>query len=273
MRSDEAAEGSARREWDWRPRGAGAADSREAIAERRWRLPLLAALVATIPAFYAELLLAEPPVAAPVAYLVAAAMLSASLWHAGRRGPGLRSAVVGNLADVVLVAGLLAAAFAPPSHGSTPALVFRLVVAFASLVRMVWILQHALGRGGLPYLMATALAVLLACGAGYWWLEPTTPTLGEGLWLAFVTAATVGYGDVVPTTTASKIFSVFVVLLGFGVLTMVTASIAAKWVQTEERLIEREILRKLHAEVGSLRSEVRALRDALEGRTSEGEPM
>lgn len=39
---------------------------------------------------------------------------------------------------------------------------------------------------------------------------------------------------------AAKIFAVFVVLMGFGVLSLVTASIAAMWVHTEERRIEHE---------------------------------
>jgi voltage-gated potassium channel len=52
-----------------------------------------------------------------------------------------------------------------------------------------------------------------------------------------------------------------VVLLGFGVLTMVTAAIAASWVETEERRIEREILRDLRQQMDGLHQELRALRN------------
>ena len=62
------------------------------------------------------------------------------------------------------------------------------------------------------------------------------------------------------STAASKIFSVFVVLLGFGVLTLVTAAIATKWVETEERLIEREIIHDMRHEMALLRRELAALR-------------
>jgi voltage-gated potassium channel len=110
------------------------------------------------------------------------------------------------------------------------------------------------------YLMAVACGVLLLCGAGFWWLEPRTPTLADGLWLAFTTAATVGYGDVVPSTPASRIFSVFVVLLGYGVLTLATAAIATTWIETEERRIEREILGDLRRQVHSLHAEIAAMR-------------
>jgi voltage-gated potassium channel len=110
------------------------------------------------------------------------------------------------------------------------------------------------------YLLLLSLGVFGLCGVGFWWLEPTVATLPDGLWLAFTTAATVGYGDVVPTTLASKIFAVFVVLLGFGVLTMVTAAIATTWIETEERRIEREILHDLRQQLGTVRAELTALR-------------
>ena len=50
---------------------------------------------------------------------------------------------------------------------------------------------------------------------GFWWLDPKVLTLSDGLWLSFTTAATVGYGDLVPSTHASRAFSVVVVLLAW----------------------------------------------------------
>ena len=94
-------------------------------------------------------------------------------------------------------------------------------------------------------------------GVGFWILEPRAHSLTDGLWLAFTTAATVGYGDIVPSTHASRAFSVLVVLLGLAVLSLVTASVAAMFVETEERQIERDLMH----EIGALRSEVRSLRE------------
>jgi voltage-gated potassium channel len=98
-------------------------------------------------------------------------------------------------------------------------------------------------------------------GVGFWILEPRALTLSDGLWLAFTTAATVGYGDIVPSTHASRAFSVVVVLLGLAVLSLVTASVAAMFVETEERQVERDLMR----EIGALRAEVRHLHDELRG--------
>ena len=97
-------------------------------------------------------------------------------------------------------------------------------------------------------------------GVGFWVLEPQAPTLSDGLWLAFTTAATVGYGDIVPSTHASRSFAVIVVLLGLAVLSLVTASLAAMFVEHEERQIERDLLH----EIGSLRADVRSLHDQMQ---------
>lgn len=121
-----------------------------------------------------------------------------------------------------------------------------------------------ISRHGLWYSLALCLLILLLGGVGFWVLEPQTPSLHEAMWLAFTTAATVGYGDLVPTTLASRAFAVVVVLLGLAVLSLVTASLAAMFVGTEERQIERDLMR----EIGVLRAEVRGLRDELKADTN-----
>lgn len=218
----------------------------------RWFV--LGTLIATIPAFYLEMLTGERSLPAAAAYVVAA--LAMLLRIARRRE--LMARRPRRWLVWTLIAGLLLAAALPPSSTSTTALALRLLTALLTLLHMMWLLQHLLARDSLPALLGAAVLVLLLCGAGFWWIEPRTPTLADGLWLAFTTAATVGYGDVVPSTAASKVFAVFVVLLGFGILSLVTASIAAMWVESSERQMEHDILRDLHAEIGQLRSELRA---------------
>jgi voltage-gated potassium channel len=128
-------------------------------------------------------------------------------------------------------------------------------------VHLAW---PALRRLALQLVVACSL--LAMCGVVYSVIEPRTPTLGDGLWLAFTTAATVGYGDLVPSSAAAKVFSVVVVLIGFAILSLVTASIAAIWVESSERTIEREILNDLHARIHALSAEIVALRREIESR-------
>lgn len=239
------------------PPGANAAAVRE---RARWRWPVTLGLLATVPAFYIELLEQLPTPLATALYLSAAGLLALSLWRVASHLDHPRQHLRRNVLDLALIAGFVLAALLPASMESPASLAVRLSVALLSLVRMVWTMRPWITRGGLGYLLLLAFAVLCFCGVGFWALEPRVHTFGDGLWLAFTTAATVGYGDIVPSTPAAKIFAVFVVLLGYAVLSLVTAAIAAMWVETAERRIEQDILRQLHAEVSALRAEVAALR-------------
>lgn len=115
-------------------------------------------------------------------------------------------------------------------------------------------------RRGLIYSLCLVFVILGLGGVGFWFIDPKVETLSDGLWLAFTTAATVGYGDLVPTTHLSKAFSVLVVLLGLAVLSLVTASLAAIFVENEVENEERELRAELLTEIRALRAEVRALR-------------
>lgn len=118
-------------------------------------------------------------------------------------------------------------------------------------------------RQGLAYSIALSLLILFLGGFGFWLLEPRVHTLADGLWLAFTTAATVGYGDLVPSTHASRAFAVVVVLLGLAVLSLVTASVAALFVQKDVHIEERKIEHELMHEIKRVQAELEQLRQAL----------
>ncbi len=236
--------------------------------------PMLIALVASVPAFY-DSMMPTPATWATWMYLVSGLVLLASAWRVQRslhqRAHEPSRAHSGSWGehpmqlklDWFLGAALLANAVLPQSNESEPALIWRLVIAVLMLYRLLKISQPHFTETGLARLLAMGASVLVLCGIGFYWLDPGVKTLHDGLWLAFSTAATVGYGDMVPTSTASRIFAVFVVLLGYGLLSLVTASVAAMFVGSQERKVEREILRDMHREMQSLRQEIDKLRQEL----------
>jgi voltage-gated potassium channel len=247
-------------------RAASAAHARAHRRERLWHGPVLAALLLTIPAFYLKFAAAPWAAWAAALYALAALALALQLAHvcAALAHPARHAA--SNWLQLLLIGGLLAAAAAPASATGNAALALRVVVAFGVLLRLLWSLRALFSPRGVLYLLGLAGATLAVCGAGFYWLEPQVHSFGEGLWLAFTTAATVGYGDLVPTTTQSRIFAVFVVLLGFAVLSLATGAVAAIFVQSDERQFERAIERELRDELSRLRAELAALREALDQR-------
>lgn len=236
--------------------------------------PMLIALIASVPAFY-DSMMPTPATWATWMYVVSGLVVLASSWrlqhsmahHAHQHPPGgtlswARHAVDLKL-DWCLGGALLLNAVLPQSNESEPALIWRLLVAVLMLYRLLKISLPLFTETGLARLLAMGATVLALCGIGFYWLDPGIESLHDGLWLAFSTAATVGYGDVVPSSTASRIFSVFVVLLGYGLLSLVTASIAAMFVGTQERKVEHEILHDMHAQLRTVREEIAALRREL----------
>ncbi len=139
----------------------------------------------------------------------------------------------------------------------------RLALVALLLARAVSAFGSSLVARGVPLVFGLSFLMLLLAGLGFYMLEPTVRSFGEGLWLAFVTGSTVGYGDLVPTTTASRIFAVIMVLVGFALLSMVTATISAFFIGEDEKRLRQELhqdIRRLHAEVRALREELGRLR-------------
>lgn len=239
---------------------------RNAHAERigRARSIELIGLAATIPAFYLALLHEHRGLAASL-YLIAAVVAAIVISVETRtdwREQTAKALYARHQIGLLLMGGLLLSAVLPAGD-HVEVLGVRLVTALLVVLRAVESVVPRLWHRGFGYIGLLTMGVLGLCGLGFWWLEPRALTYGDGLWLAFATAATVGYGDIVPTTAASKIFAVFVVLIGVAVLSMLTAAIAAMWVQSEERRIEGEILRDLHRQIGLVRDEVAALNAAM----------
>lgn len=83
-------------------------------------------------------------------------------------------------------------------------------------------------------------------------------TAEDALWWAVTTMTTVGYGDRYPTTTDGRLVGAALMIVGVGMVGVLTAFLASRFVKSEERKVEREI-----AEV---RKELAALRLLLEDR-------
>ncbi|HEY7256343.1 MAG TPA: potassium channel family protein [Solirubrobacterales bacterium] len=63
------------------------------------------------------------------------------------------------------------------------------------------------------------------------------PNFGVSLWWAVQTITTVGYGDFVPHNTEGRVIGGIVMLLGVSLVAVVTASIAAAFVQAAKRKV------------------------------------
>lgn len=216
-----------------------------------------ALLTLTIPAFYLHLAATDAKWwrAGSALYLIVALGLSIIMISARSKGLLWRTQGL----DFLIVFGALASLAGNVAPWSTPEWVMRIALVILIVLRLLICMGPMLRAGGTAPIWIFAAITLFLSGLGFYWLEPTVHSYADGLWLAFVSGATVGYGDIVPTTPASRIFAVFMVLLGYAMLSLVTASIAAMFIGEDEKLLRRE----MHRDIRSLQAEVRHLREAL----------
>lgn len=172
--------------------------------------------------------------------------------------------VLRNWLDVVIIVSAGANLFGFESEWVAIARLLRLALVGLLMARVLGSLRNIFTASGIPFIMGLAAISLALSGAGFYWLEPTVNSYADGVWLAFVTGSTIGYGDFVPTTTASRLFAGLMVLFGFTLFSLVTASIAAFFVGEDEKLLRREMhqdIRRLHDDIAKLISdEERTLR-------------
>ena len=112
----------------------------------------------------------------------------------------------------------------------------RLVRAFAGVFRFVSGLERMAAHRGLAWLVVAWLGVMVICSIGLYVAEngvnAAVETRLDALWWGIVTLTTVGYGDVVPKTAEGKIAASLLMLLGIGLFSAITATIASYLIST-----------------------------------------
>ena len=146
------------------------------------------------------------------------------------------------------------------------------ILLLARLTRVARVLLATAGlrrfgaRLGKVALVAGAVVVLASLAA--YQAEHATnkefATVGDALWWGIVTLTTVGYGDIVPITTAGRFAGVAIMFTGIGVLGVLAGSLAELFhldetPTPEATPAEAGHATPLHAEIEALRVELQAV--------------
>ncbi|MGP4078547.1 ion channel [Pseudalkalibacillus sp. R45] len=91
-------------------------------------------------------------------------------------------------------------------------------------------------------LLIIVFSVLILFGITIRILEPTNfRSVFDGIYWAIVTAATVGYGDLVPKTLFGKMMTIFLILIGTTFFTYFFAQVAGATIKSQSSLIKGDV--------------------------------
>ena len=123
----------------------------------------------------------------------------------------------------------------------------RLVRLVAFGARLVTALKATVGRRGFLYLCALFLLLVAMAGAIMSVVEPQTVkgNMWDGMWWAIVTATTVGYGDISPSSPPGRLVAVALMLFGIGLTATLAASVAAYFVNQDSGSDLAEVVARL----------------------------
>jgi voltage-gated potassium channel len=125
--------------------------------------------------------------------------------------------------------------------------------------------QRAVARRRIfPYLAAATLVLALTAGLVMTIVdEKDFPNFGLAVWWAIVTLATVGYGDVVPTTVAGRVVGSAVIILGVTFLAFLTATVTSYFVSSDQEAAKERELEERRATDEELRDLLKRLEERL----------
>lgn len=111
------------------------------------------------------------------------------------------------------------------------------------LVRLAPLSRRLFSMEGLRYTTLVATLTVVAGGAGFAALEDKSTA--DGIYWAVTTMTTVGYGDLPPTTAATKLLAVIMMVVGVGFVAILTGVVAQRFVlpvlQEETDEVEDEL--------------------------------
>jgi len=218
---------------------------------------MVAIALLAVPAYFFESAQANPMlrgIGYALDIVVFVAFLTEAVWMSHVSSHPVRY-LADNWLNAVILAGALASLLGASTGWVALVRVMRVTIAGLVMVRTLTGFSVLFTRRGAPVLVGMAFVILLGAGGLLYWIEPSIDNYWDGLWLAFVTGMTIGYGDVVPTTGAARAVAAGIGLIGVALVTLFTASVVSFFVGGEETELRRELqrdIRELREELGRL---------------------
>jgi len=117
----------------------------------------------------------------------------------------------------------------------------RLLLMVGLIFRLAKTVRKILNKNQLGKTLLVSLLLIFISGTIIAAIDPAFKSPADGIWWALVTISTVGYGDFTPVSIPGRIFASVLIIAGVVLFSLVTANLAAYFVEKEvEKDVEEE---------------------------------
>ena len=123
----------------------------------------------------------------------------------------------------------------------------KLPRAFAFLYRPLKKAQRFFNTNGFKYVVFITTIMIAVGGILIHFAEGMS--YSDGIWWAFVTTTTVGYGDISPSTFYGRLIAMVLMLLGIGLLGTITSTLTSYFLKTGSGGVRSEALESIKTQL------------------------
>ena len=116
----------------------------------------------------------------------------------------------------------------------------RILLLLGIFLEMSSTIRQMLRANNIGITLLASLVVVVMAGTSIAVIDPAIDSPWDGIWWAWVTVTTVGYGDIVPESPQGKVFGGLLMILGLGLFSLMTASFSAFLITREEEKVVKQ---------------------------------
>lgn len=125
--------------------------------------------------------------------------------------------------------------------------IFKLPRLFAFLYRPLKKAHRFFNTNGFKYVVFVTCILIGVGGILIHFAEGMS--YGDGIWWAFVTATTVGYGDISPSTFYGRMIAMVLMLVGIGLIGTVTSTLTSYFLNVSKKTVKNNALEHVKEEL------------------------
>ena len=167
-----------------------------------------------------------------------------------------------NWLNLIIILALFPPLWAAGSKYAAILRYFRFLVIIRLMLPQLKMLQRVLSRNHFGTTLLVLSVVTILGGIIVTYLDPQLGSVWNGIWWAVQTVTTVGYGDIVPKTGVGQAFGVLLMVLGVGLYSLVSANLAAYFVERGRRQVEKKPQKKMAKEFSDVHEKLGRLEES-----------